>query len=37
LRDCREINLRLQAADHPALVGYGESLYRKCAFYRAVG
>jgi 23S rRNA (cytosine1962-C5)-methyltransferase len=31
------LDFRHQAADHPALVGYGESLYLKCAFYRAVG
>jgi 23S rRNA (cytosine1962-C5)-methyltransferase len=31
------LDFRHQAADHPALVGYGESLYLKCGFYRAVG
>jgi 23S rRNA (cytosine1962-C5)-methyltransferase len=31
------LDFRHQAADHPALVGYGESLYLKCGFYRALG
>jgi 23S rRNA (cytosine1962-C5)-methyltransferase len=31
------LDFRHQAADHPVLVGYGESLYLKCGFYRAVG
>jgi 23S rRNA G2069 N7-methylase RlmK/C1962 C5-methylase RlmI len=30
------VDFRHQPADHPALVGYGESLYLKCGFYRAV-
>jgi 23S rRNA (cytosine1962-C5)-methyltransferase len=30
------LDFRHQAADHPALVGYGESLYLKCGFYRAI-
>jgi 23S rRNA (cytosine1962-C5)-methyltransferase len=31
------LDFRHQPADHPALVGYGESLYLKCGFYRAIG
>jgi 23S rRNA (cytosine1962-C5)-methyltransferase len=31
------LDFRHQPADHPALVGYGESLYLKCGFYRALG
>jgi 23S rRNA (cytosine1962-C5)-methyltransferase len=31
------LDFRHQAADHPALVGYGESLYLKCGVYRALG
>jgi 23S rRNA (cytosine1962-C5)-methyltransferase len=31
------LDFRHQAADHPALAGYGESLYLKCGFYRALG
>jgi 23S rRNA (cytosine1962-C5)-methyltransferase len=31
------LDFRHQSADHPALVGYGESLYLKCGIYRAVG
>jgi 23S rRNA (cytosine1962-C5)-methyltransferase len=31
------LDFRRQPADHPALVGYDESLYLKCGFYRAVG
>jgi 23S rRNA (cytosine1962-C5)-methyltransferase len=31
------LDFRHQPADHPALVGYGESLYLKCGFYRAMG
>jgi 23S rRNA (cytosine1962-C5)-methyltransferase len=26
-------DFRSQAADHPVLVGYGESCYLKCGFY----
>ncbi|MDR1909538.1 MAG: class I SAM-dependent rRNA methyltransferase [Spirochaetaceae bacterium] len=29
-------DFRFQAADHPLRVGYGESLYLKCGFYRVV-
>jgi 23S rRNA (cytosine1962-C5)-methyltransferase len=31
-----EIDFRCQAADHPVLVGYDESLYLKCGYYRAL-
>jgi len=31
-----EIDFRRQSADHPILVGYDESFYLKCGFYRAV-
>jgi 23S rRNA (cytosine1962-C5)-methyltransferase len=31
-----QLDFRGQGADHPVLVGYDESLYLKCAFYRAV-
>jgi 23S rRNA (cytosine1962-C5)-methyltransferase len=31
------LDFRHQAADHPVLVGYGESLYLKCGVYRVVG
>jgi 23S rRNA (cytosine1962-C5)-methyltransferase len=30
------LDFRFQAQDHPVLAGYDESLYLKCAFYRAV-
>jgi 23S rRNA (cytosine1962-C5)-methyltransferase len=30
------LDFRHQAADHTALVGYGESLYLKCGFYRHI-
>jgi 23S rRNA (cytosine1962-C5)-methyltransferase len=30
------LDFRYQAPDHPVLVGYDESLYLKCGFYRAV-
>ncbi|MDR0450895.1 MAG: class I SAM-dependent rRNA methyltransferase [Treponema sp.] len=30
------LDFRYQAADHPVLVGYDESLYLKCGVYRAV-
>jgi 23S rRNA (cytosine1962-C5)-methyltransferase len=30
------LDFRYQAADHPVLVGYDESLYLKCGFYRAL-
>jgi len=30
-----EIDFRRQSADHPILVGYDESFYLKCGFYRA--
>jgi 23S rRNA (cytosine1962-C5)-methyltransferase len=29
-----QLDFRFQAQDHPALAGYGESLYLKCGFYR---
>jgi 23S rRNA (cytosine1962-C5)-methyltransferase len=32
-----QLDFRYQAADHPVLVGYEESLYLKCGFYRVVG
>ncbi|MDR0525262.1 MAG: class I SAM-dependent rRNA methyltransferase [Spirochaetaceae bacterium] len=37
--DCRLIQLdfRGQSGDHPILLGYDESNYLKCAFYRQVG
>jgi len=28
------LDFRYQAPDHPILLGYGESLYLKCGFYR---
>jgi len=31
-----ETDFRRQSADHPILVGYDESFYLKCGFYRAV-
>jgi 23S rRNA (cytosine1962-C5)-methyltransferase len=31
-----QLDFRYQAADHPVRVGYGESLYLKCGFYRAL-
>ncbi|GHV25018.1 SAM-dependent methyltransferase [Spirochaetia bacterium] len=31
------LDFRQQPADHPVLVGYGESLYLKCGVYRVVG
>ncbi|GHT82170.1 SAM-dependent methyltransferase [Spirochaetia bacterium] len=31
------LDFRRQPADHPVLVGYDESLYLKCGFYRVVG
>lgn len=31
-----ELDFRGQAADHPILVGYDESLYLKCGYYRAL-
>jgi 23S rRNA (cytosine1962-C5)-methyltransferase len=31
-----QLDFRFQAADHPVRVGYGESLYLKCGFYRAL-
>jgi 23S rRNA (cytosine1962-C5)-methyltransferase len=30
------LDFRYQAADHPILVGYDESLYLKCGYYRVV-
>jgi 23S rRNA (cytosine1962-C5)-methyltransferase len=30
------LDFRFQAQDHPVLAGYDESLYLKCAFYRAL-
>jgi 23S rRNA (cytosine1962-C5)-methyltransferase len=30
------LDFRHQSADHPALAGYGESLYLKCGFYRPI-
>jgi 23S rRNA (cytosine1962-C5)-methyltransferase len=32
-----QADFRYQAPDHPVLVGYDESLYLKCGFYRVVG
>jgi 23S rRNA (cytosine1962-C5)-methyltransferase len=29
-----QLDFRFQSQDHPALAGYGESLYLKCGFYR---
>jgi 23S rRNA (cytosine1962-C5)-methyltransferase len=31
-----QIDFRFQAQDHPVLVGYDESLYLKCGFYRVL-
>ncbi|MDR2516642.1 MAG: class I SAM-dependent rRNA methyltransferase [Spirochaetaceae bacterium] len=31
-----QIDFRFQGRDHPVRVGYGESLYLKCGFYRAI-
>jgi 23S rRNA (cytosine1962-C5)-methyltransferase len=31
-----QIDFRFQAQDHPVLVGYDESLYLKCGFYRVI-
>jgi len=31
-----QIDFRSQAQDHPVLVGYDESLYLKCGFYRVI-
>jgi 23S rRNA (cytosine1962-C5)-methyltransferase len=31
-----QMDFRYQGADHPVLVGYDESLYLKCGFYRVV-
>jgi 23S rRNA (cytosine1962-C5)-methyltransferase len=31
-----QLDFRYQGADHPILLGYDESLYLKCGFYRAV-
>jgi 23S rRNA (cytosine1962-C5)-methyltransferase len=31
-----QLDFRYQAADHPILVGYDESLYLKCGFYRVL-
>jgi 23S rRNA (cytosine1962-C5)-methyltransferase len=35
-RQLVETDFRRQSADHPILVGYDESFYLKCGFYRAV-
>jgi 23S rRNA (cytosine1962-C5)-methyltransferase len=32
-----QLDFCYQAADHPVLVGYDESLYLKCGYYRALG
>jgi 23S rRNA (cytosine1962-C5)-methyltransferase len=32
-----QLDFRYQAADHPILVGYDESFYLKCGYYRVVG
>jgi 23S rRNA (cytosine1962-C5)-methyltransferase len=32
-----QMDFRYQAADHPILLGYGESQYLKCGIYRVVG
>jgi 23S rRNA (cytosine1962-C5)-methyltransferase len=31
-----QIDFRYQAQDHPILVGYDESFYLKCGFYRVL-
>ncbi|MDR1252660.1 MAG: class I SAM-dependent rRNA methyltransferase [Treponema sp.] len=31
-----QLDFRLQAPDHPVLIGYDESLYLKCGFYRVL-
>jgi 23S rRNA (cytosine1962-C5)-methyltransferase len=31
-----QIDFRYQGQDHPILLGYDESLYLKCGFYRVV-
>jgi 23S rRNA (cytosine1962-C5)-methyltransferase len=31
-----QLDFRYQTADHPVLVGYGESLYLKCGYYRVL-
>jgi len=33
-RRLEQLEFRYQGADHPALIGYDESLYLKCGFYR---
>ncbi|MCL2831860.1 MAG: class I SAM-dependent rRNA methyltransferase [Treponema sp.] len=35
-RRLAQLDFRFQAPDHPVLVGYDESLYLKCGFYRAL-
>jgi 23S rRNA (cytosine1962-C5)-methyltransferase len=36
-RRLMQLDFRYQAADHPILLGYGESQYLKCGMYRVVG
>jgi len=31
-----QLDFRFQAQDHPVLIGYGESLYLKCGFFRVL-
>ena len=31
-----QLDFRYQAKDHPILVGYDESFYLKCGFYKAI-
>jgi 23S rRNA (cytosine1962-C5)-methyltransferase len=31
-----QLDFRYQSPDHPILLGYDESCYLKCGFYRAV-
>jgi len=31
-----QLDFRFQAQDHPALIGYNESLYLKCGVYRVM-
>jgi 23S rRNA (cytosine1962-C5)-methyltransferase len=31
-----QLDFRYQASDHPILLGYDESLYLKCGYYRVL-